>query len=79
MVGVRKKLSEVYRALRMDKPSLVVKVCYGQMMKQFLSRDLSECVLFGCRMVYHRVITGLNVEEPEKNAQELSLQRYIVG
>ncbi len=30
------KLPQVYRALGMDKPEAVAKVCYAQMMKQFL-------------------------------------------
>ncbi|END83174.1 putative transposase domain protein, partial [Escherichia coli P0298942.4] len=33
------KLPQVYRALGMDKPEPVAKVCYAQMVKQFLSRD----------------------------------------
>ena len=43
------KLPQVYRALGMDKPEAVAKVCYAQMVKQFLSRDpfewlyLNEC------------------------------------
>ncbi|WP_432805345.1 transposase, partial [Escherichia coli] len=45
------KLPQVYRALGMDKPEPVAKVCYAQMVKQFLSRDLFECVLCGGRMV----------------------------
>ncbi len=44
------KLPQVYRALGMDKPEAVAKVCYAQMMKQFLSRDPFECVLCGGRM-----------------------------
>ncbi len=39
------KLPQVYRALGMDKPEPVAKVCYAQMVKQFLSRDPFECVL----------------------------------
>ena len=46
------KLPQVYRALGMDKPEAVAKVCYAQMVKQFLSRDPFECVLCGGRMVY---------------------------
>ena len=38
------KLPQVYRALGMDKPEPVAKVCYAQMVKQFLSRDPFECV-----------------------------------
>ncbi|EFW61191.1 IS1294 transposase [Shigella flexneri CDC 796-83] len=56
------KLPQVYRALGMDKPEPVAKVCYAQMVKQFLSRDPFECVLCGGRMVYRRAIAGLNVE-----------------
>ncbi len=41
------KLPQVYRALGMDKPEPVAKVCYAQMVKQFLSRDPFECVLCG--------------------------------
>ncbi|ESU76843.1 Transposase (plasmid) [Shigella dysenteriae WRSd5] len=36
------KLPQVYRALGMDKPAPVAKVCYAQMVKQFLSRDPFE-------------------------------------
>ncbi|EIS1700066.1 transposase, partial [Shigella flexneri] len=43
------KLPQVYRALGMDKPEPVAKVCYAQMVKQFLSRDPFECVLCGGR------------------------------
>ena len=32
------KRQQVYRALGMDKPEAVAKVCYAQMVKQFLSR-----------------------------------------
>ena len=71
------KLPQVYRALGMDKPEAVAKVCYAQMVKQFLSRDPFECVLCGGRMVYRRAIAGLNVDGLKKNARDISLQRYI--
>ncbi|EOO2057025.1 IS91 family transposase, partial [Escherichia coli] len=73
------KLPQVYRALGMDKPEAVAKVCYAQMVKQFLSRDPFECVLCGCRMVYRRAIAGLNVSGLKKNARDISLLRYIPG
>ncbi|HGD8419173.1 TPA: IS91 family transposase, partial [Escherichia coli] len=57
------KLPQVYRAPGMDKPEPVAKVCYAQMVKQFLSRDPFECVLCGGRMVYRRAIAGLNMGE----------------
>lgn len=63
------KLPQVYRALGMDTPGPVAKVCYTQMVKQFLSRDPFECVLCGSRMVYRRVISGLNVVGLKKNAR----------
>ena len=71
------KLPQVYRALGMDKPEAVAKVCYAQMVKQFLSRDLFECVLCGGRMVYRRAIAGLNVSGLKKNARDISLLRYM--
>ncbi len=71
------KLPQVYRALGMDKPEPVAKVCYAQMVKQFLSRDPFECVLCGCRMVYRRAIAGLNVSGLKKNARDISLLRYM--
>ncbi|SQL83427.1 IS1294, transposase, truncation [Escherichia coli] len=71
------KLPQVYRALGMDKPEPVAKVCYAQMMKQFLRRDPFECVLCGGRMVYRRAIAGLNVDGLKKNARDISLQRYV--
>ncbi|SQS21185.1 transposase [Escherichia coli] len=55
----------------------VAKVCYAQMMKQFLRRDPFECVLCGGRMVYRRAIAGLNVDGLKKNARDISLQRYV--
>ncbi|WP_171755349.1 transposase, partial [Shigella sonnei] len=55
----------------------VAKVCYAQMVKQFLSRDPFECVLCGGRMVYRRAIAGLNVEGLKKNARDISLLRYM--
>ncbi|EFC4049978.1 hypothetical protein E8L76_24765 [Escherichia coli] len=55
----------------------VAKVCYAQMVKQFLSRDPFECVLCGCRMVYRRAIAGLNVSGLKKNARDISLLRYM--
>lgn len=73
------KLPQVYRALGMDKPEPVAKVCYAQMVKQFLSRDPFECVLCGGRMVYRRAIAGLNVSGLKKNARDISLLRYIPG
>ena len=57
----------------------VAKVCYAQMVKQFLSRDPFECVLCGGRMVYRRAIAGLNVSGLKKNARDISLLRYIPG
>ncbi len=63
---VWEKLPQVYRALGMDKPEAVAKVCYAQMVKQFLSRDPFECVLCGGRMVYRRAIAGLNVSGLKK-------------
>lgn len=71
------KLPQVYRALGMDKPEPVAKVCYAQMVKQFLSRDPFECVLCGGRMVYRRAIAGLNVSRLKKNARDISLLRYM--
>ncbi len=56
------KLPQVLPCSGMDKPEPVAKVCYAQMVKQFLSRDPFECVLCGGRMVYRRAIAGLNVE-----------------
>ncbi|HHV8620457.1 TPA: hypothetical protein ACUP13_004850, partial [Escherichia coli] len=55
----------------------VTKVCYAQMVKQFLSRDPFECVLCGGRMVYRRAIAGLNVSGLKKNARDISLLRYM--
>ena len=72
-------LPQVYRALGMDKPEAVAKVCYAQMVKQFLSRNPFECVLCGGRMVYHRAIAGLNVSGLNKNARDISLLRYMPG
>jgi len=66
------KLPQVYRALGMDKPEAVAKVCYAQMVKQFLSRDPFECVLCG-----GRAIAGLNVSGLKKNARDISLLRYM--
>ena len=71
------KLPQVYRALGMDKPEAVAKVCYAQMVKQFLSRAPFECVLCGGRMVYRRAIAGLNVSGLKKNARDISLLRYM--
>ena len=71
------KLPQVYRALGMDKPEPVAKVCYAQMVKQCLSRDPFECVLCGGRMVYRRAIAGLNVSGLKKNARDISLLRYM--
>ncbi|HEI2818752.1 TPA: transposase, partial [Escherichia coli] len=73
------KLPQVYKALGMDKPEPVAKVCYAQMVKQFLRRDPFECVLCGGRMVYRRAVAGLNVDELKKNARDISLLRYIPG
>ena len=69
----------MYRALGMDKPEAVAKVCYAQMMKQFLSRDPFECVLCGDRMVYRRSLAGLNVSGLKKNARDISLLRYMLA
>lgn len=71
------KLPQVYHDLGMDKPGAVAKVCYAQMVKQFLNRDPFECVLCGGRMVYRRAVVGLNVAGLKKNARDISLQRYI--
>lgn len=73
------KLPQVYRDLGMDKPGAVAKVCYAQMVKQFLSRNPFECVLCGSRMVYRRAIAGLNVSGLKKNAWDICLLRYIPG
>ncbi len=70
------KLPQVYRALGMDKPEPVAKVCYAQMVKQLLSRDPFECVLCGGRMVYRRAIAGLNVSGLEKRAGYQSAEVY---
>ncbi|MEF4439740.1 hypothetical protein U9890_25740, partial [Escherichia coli] len=67
------KLPQVYKALGMDKPEPVAKVCYAQMVKQFLRRDPFECVLCGGRMVYRRAVAGLNVDGLKKNARDISL------
>ncbi|WP_176360227.1 transposase, partial [Escherichia coli] len=75
--GCGEKLPQVYRALGMDKPEPVAKVCYAQMVKQFLSRDPFECVLCGSRMVYRRALAGLNVSGLKKNARDISLLRYV--
>ena len=66
------KLPQVYRALGMDKPEAVAKVCYAQMVKQFVSRGPFECVV-----VYRRAIAGLNVSGLKKNARDISLLRYM--
>ncbi len=50
------KLPQVYRALGMEKPEPVLKVCYAQMSKQFLRRDPFECVLCEGLMVYRRAV-----------------------
>ena len=74
------KLPQVYRALGMDKPEPVAKVCYVQMVKQFLNRDPFECVLCGGGgMVYRRAVAGLNVSGLKKNARDISLLRHIPG
>lgn len=73
------KLPVVYRALGMEKPEPVKKVCYAQMSKQFLGRDPFECVLCGGKMVYRRAVAGLNVQGLKTHAREISLMRYIPG
>nr|BCN22801.1 hypothetical protein [Escherichia coli] len=71
------KLPQVYRALGMDKPEPVAKVCYAQMVKQFLSRDPFECVLCGGRMVYRRAIAGAEcIRAEEKRAGYQSAEVY---
>ncbi len=55
----------------------MAKVYYAQMVKQFLSRDPFECVLYGGRMVYRQAIAGLNVSGLKKNARDISLLRYM--
>ncbi|MDN0638481.1 YiiX family permuted papain-like enzyme [Escherichia coli] len=72
-VGEQQKLKE----FDLSSPEPVTKVCYAQMVKQFLSRDPFECVLCGGRMVYRRAVAGLNVTGLKKNARDISLQRYI--
>ncbi len=67
------KLPQVYRALGMDKPEPVAKVCYAQMVKQFLSRDPFECVLCGCRMVYRRAIAGAECIRAEEKTRGISV------
>lgn len=71
------KLPQVYLALGMEKPEAVAKVCYAQMIKQFLRRDPFECVLCGGKMVYRRAVVGLNVQGLKTHAREISLMRYI--
>ncbi|TBL58052.1 IS91 family transposase [Hafnia paralvei] len=71
------KLPQVYRALGMEKPEPVPKVCYAQMSKQFLRRDPFECILCGGQMVFRRAVAGLNVQGLKKHAREISLMRYI--
>lgn len=71
------KLPVVYRALGMEKPEPVAKVCYAQISKQFLRRDPFECVLCGGRMVYRRAVAGLSVQGLKIHAREISLMRYI--
>ncbi len=73
------KLPQVYKVPGMDKPGPVAKVCYVQMVKQFLNRDPFECVLCGGRMVYRRAVAGLNVSGLKKNARDISLLRHIPG
>lgn len=74
------KLPQVYKAPGMDKPGPVAKVCYVQMVKQFLNRDPFECVLCGGGgMVYRRAVAGLNVSGLKKNARDISLLRHIPG
>lgn len=71
------KLPQVYRALGMEKPEPVPKVCYAQMSRQFLRRDPFECVLCGGRMVYRGAVADLNVQGLKIHAREISLMRYI--
>lgn len=71
------KLPQVYRALGMEKPEPVPKVCYAQMSKQFLRRDPFECILCGGQMVYRRAIAGLNMLGLKKHEREISLMRDI--
>lgn len=71
------KLPQVYRALKMDKPAPVVKVCYAQMSKQFLGHDPFECVLCGGKMVYRRAVAGLNVHGLKIHARDIRLMRYV--
>ena len=75
------KLPQVYKVPGMDKPGPVAKVCYVQMVKQFLNRDPFECVLCGGggEVVYRRAVAGLNVSGLKKNARDISLLRHIPG
>jgi len=66
------KLPQVYRALEMEKPEPVPKVCYAQMSKQYLRHDPFECILCGGHMVYRRAVAGLKI-----HARDISLMRYI--
>ncbi len=73
------KLPQVYKVPGMDKPGPMAKVCYVQMVKQFLNRDPVECVLCGGRMVYRRAVAWLNVSGLKKNARDISLLRHILA
>ncbi|EAT7400512.1 IS91 family transposase, partial [Salmonella enterica] len=66
-----------YAAPGMEKPESVPKVCYAQMIRQFLRRDPFECILCGGHMVYRRAVAGLNVQALKIHAREISLMRYI--
>ncbi len=68
---------DIWELCTIDEAEPVAKVCYAQMVKQFLSRDPFECVLCGGRMVYRRAIAGLNVSGLKKNARDISLLRYM--
>ncbi len=71
------RLRQVYSALRMEKPELVVKVCCVQLSKPLLRRDSFECVLYGGHMVYHRAVAGLNVQELKSHTRHIRPLTYI--
>lgn len=55
----------------------VAKVCYAQMVKQFLSRTPSECVLCGGRPVYHRA-ECIRAEEKRAGYQSAEVYPRVV-
>ncbi len=70
------KLPQVYRALGMDKPEPVAKVCYAQMVKQFLSRDPFECVLCGSQMRFTGLKRGYRLAEQVLMHEPLARMRW---